>query len=173
MNMRIALVGYMAAGKNYWGKRLAERLEVPFLDLDEELEKEVLHMPIPEFISTKGELAFRKQERHMLTELSTNQSNIVLATGGGTPCYYDNMEVLKQAFTTVYLDVSIKTLADRLKENRIHRPLISHVKDDELKEFVAKHLFERRVFYSQAKIAIHENDLTLDELIARIEYATT
>ncbi len=60
-----------------------------------------------------------------------------------------------------------------MKENRIHRPLISHVKDDELKEFVAKHLFERRVFYSQAKIAIHENDLTLDELIARIEYATT
>ena len=83
------------------------------------------------------------------------------------------MEVINEAFTAVYLDVSIKTLANRLEMNRLHRPLISHVKTEELKEFIAKHLFERRVFYSQAKIAIHENDLTLDELIARIEYATT
>ena len=167
--MKIALIGYMGAGKTYWAQKLAEALQCQFIDLDKYLEEHLLNMSIFDFVQSKGELAFRKKEREALLMLTASNEDFVLATGGGTPCYYDNMEVLNQALFTIYLDIPIKKLADRLVEEKDHRPLISHLTKDEIMEFIAKHLFERRVFYNMAQASIYEKDLNLDSLLEAIE----
>ena len=161
----IALVGYMGSGKSYWGKKLANHLNWRFIDLDEWLEEYKLNASIGDFINENGELLFRKKEREALNELVELNEQYVLSTGGGTPCYYNNMDILNANFKTLYLDCSIKTLTDRLLQQKAHRPLIAHVSDNELKEFVAKHLFERRHFYSLASIIIKADDLELETLL--------
>jgi shikimate kinase len=166
--MRVALVGYMGSGKSFWGKKLAQRLKVPFVDLDEEIEKE-LQDTIYSFISSKGELAFRKMERESLHRLTKSAGNMVLATGGGTPCYYDNMEVLNASYKTIYLDCSIQELVERLEGEKEHRPIISHLEDGELKEFIAKHLFERRLFYHQAHHRIKTSNLQLKDVVELVK----
>ena len=135
----IALVGYMGSGKSYWGKKLANHLNWRFIDLDEWLEEYKLNASIGDFINENGELLFRKKEREALNELVELNEQYVLSTGGGTPCYYNNMDILNANFKTLYLDCSIKTLTDRLLQQKAHRPLIAHVSDKGLNQFVAKH----------------------------------
>lgn len=165
----IALIGYMGSGKTHWGRLLSNALNESFLDLDDYLEFNHLHRPINTFIETKGELPFRKKERAALYEICKKEEKIVLATGGGTPVYYDNMEYLNKHFTTVYLDCSIKTLANRLKDEKVQRPLLTHIADSELQEFIAKHLFERRHIYLQSNIVIKADALELNTLIQQIK----
>ena len=162
--MKIALVGYMGSGKSYWAKKLATDLSVRHVDLDQIIETNYIKMSISAFINTAGELKFRQVERQALVEIAQDQKEMVLATGGGTPCYFNNMDVLNNNFTTVYLDSSIAFLYDRLVQEKSSRPLIEHLEDAALKEFIAKHLFERRTFYNQAKISANANGLTLDVL---------
>jgi shikimate kinase len=162
--MKIALVGYMGSGKSYWAKKLATDLSVWYVDLDQFIETNYIKMSISAFINIAGELKFRQVERQALVEIAQEQKEMVLATGGGTPCYFNNMEVLNNNFTTVYLDSSIAFLYDRLVQEKSSRPLIAHLEDAALKEFIAKHLFERRTFYNQAKISANANGLTLDVL---------
>ncbi len=162
--MKIALVGYMGSGKSYWAKKLATDLSVWYVDLDQFIETNYINMSISAFINIAGELKFRQVERQALVEIAQEQKEMVLATGGGTPCYFNNMEVLNNNFTTVYLDSSIAFLYDRLVQEKSSRPLIAHLEDAALKEFIAKHLFERRTFYNQAKISVNANGLTLDVL---------
>jgi shikimate kinase len=169
MNKPIAFVGYMGCGKTYWGKRVANRLNIRFLDLDGWLVEKHLHTTISSFIQEKGELALRKIERASLNEITRIGGQLVLSTGGGTPCYYDNMDVLNANFTTIYLDCSINTLTERLVREKAQRPLIAHVPDAELREFIAKHLFERRHYYHQAKVKIKAEDLELETLLHVIE----
>ena len=97
--------------------------------------------------------------------LSETNEDLVLATGGGTPCYYNNMDVLNTSFQTIYLDIPIMNLFDRLVKERDHRPLISHLNDDELMEFIAKHLFERRYFYNMAKTNLYYSNISLESLL--------
>lgn len=168
-NRRIALVGYMGSGKTHLSKSLAEHFKIPSVDLDKMLESDHLGTDISSFINNKGELAFRKIERAALHELIKGEEEMIFATGGGTPCYYNNMEVLNEHFTTIFLDVSIAQLYERLRTQRTNRPLISHLSDNDLKEFIAKHLFERRSFYNQAHIHLATNKLSLDNIIDEIE----
>ena len=163
--MKIALIGYMASGKSFLGHQLAEALDVRFVDLDRILEDKFLQEPIASFIQSKGELAFRKLERQAMAEIRESDDDLVIATGGGTPCYYDNMLQLNKLTTTIYLNASIKTIARRLIEGREERPLVSHLGDDEVMEFVAKHIFERRAFYSQAKYVLNEEHHSVDHLL--------
>jgi shikimate kinase len=169
MKKGIALVGYMGSGKSTWAKLLGENFNIPVIDLDSYLEEMQLEMSISAYIERFGELAFRKKERVALHELAHEQQEIVLATGGGTPCYYDNMDVLNQYFITIYLQSSIPELFGRLKNDKANRPLISHLKEEELKEFIAKHLFERRLFYTKAHVHVDVTGLTKEELINKIE----
>lgn len=162
--MIIALVGYMTCGKTHWAKQLSENTDLAFVDLDTFLESAFLHATIQQFITEQGELAFRKAERKAL-ETVLQMENIVLATGGGTPCYYDNMAMLNMKATTVFLDTSLQTLAARLQLNREARPLLAHLQDAEVKEFVAKHLFERKPFYYQAKYVLAENQINISQLL--------
>lgn len=146
--MKISLLGYMGSGKSTLGRELAAKLELPFKDLDQ-LIADRYQASVSELILNKGELFFRKVEREILEEV-LREPNFVLALGGGTPCYYDNMELLNRNSLTVYLERSIADLYTTLAEDRVERPLIAHLADADLKEFIAKHLFERREFYEKA-----------------------
>ena len=159
--MRIFLLGYMASGKSTLGAALADALNCDFMDLDELLEGK-LGMPVGAFIEQKGELSFRKAEHEALVSwLEEGPKDAVVALGGGTPVFYDHMALLNEAGRTVFLDVSIGELAQRLKGST-DRPLIKSQED--LVEFVAKHLFERRPYYSQAQVRVKGDDLEVKDL---------
>ena len=163
--MRIFLLGYMASGKSTLGAALADALNCAFVDLDGLLEGK-LGMPVGAFIEQKGELAFRKAEHEALVSwLEEGPKDAVVALGGGTPVFYDHMALLNEAGRTVFLDVSIGELAQRLKGST-DRPLIKSQED--LVEFVAKHLFERRPYYSQAQMRVKGDDLEVKDLTAAL-----
>lgn len=169
MKKGIALVGYMGSGKSYWAKKISDNYKMEVIDLDNYVEQNYLGTSISTYIDRFGELAFRKKEREALHEIAHGKEELVLATGGGTPCYYDNMDVLNQYYVTLFLQSSIPLLYERLKREKAERPMINHLKDEELKEFIAKHLFERRTFYAQAYIHVETKELTEQKLIETID----
>ena len=163
--MRIFLLGYMASGKSTLGAALADALNGAFVDLDGLLEGK-LGMPVGAFIEQKGELSFRKAEHEALVSwLAEGPKDAVMALGGGTPVFYDHMALLNEVGRTVFLDVSIGELAQRL-QGSTDRPLIKSQED--LVEFVAKHLFERRPYYSQAQMRVKGDDLEVKDLTAAL-----
>ena len=165
--MVVALMGYMGSGKTTIGKALATLLNYNFLDLDDYISEQE-QMSIPELFDKKGELYFRKKETHYLNEILSTKTNIVLALGGGTPCYGNNLKMLLQdeQTTLFYLKLSIPLLAKRLFAEREHRPLISHINsEDNLLEFIGKHLFERTQFYTQAQHVINTDHKSQKDII--------
>ena len=146
--MNISLIGYMGSGKTTVGKILAKQLGRTFIDLDHFIEN-AHDRTIPEIFREKGEIGFRKIEREMLENL-LQKENIILSLGGGTPAYYNNMHLINQLSHSVYLQTPLNELTERLCKNKEQRPLLLHLEDDELAEYIAKHLFERRAFYEQA-----------------------
>ncbi|MGD1982042.1 MAG: shikimate kinase [Flavobacteriales bacterium] len=164
--MRIFLLGYMASGKSTLGAALAEALGFAFVDLDGLLEG-LLGMPVGEYIEEKGELSFRKAEHEALVSwLEEGPEDAVVALGGGTPVFYDHMALLNEVGRTVFLDVTIGELAQRLKGST-DRPLIKSKED--LVEFVAKHLFERRPYYSHAQVRVKGDAIGVAELREALE----
>jgi shikimate kinase len=145
----------MGSGKSTVGKVLSDRLHLRFIDQDRYIE-EAEDQTIPEIFSTKGEIYFRKKEQFYLKEILDLHDNFVLATGGGTPCYGNNMQFILEATPNVfYLKLSIATLVERLFREKEDRPLIRHHSEEALPEFIGKHLFERNRFYSRANHTIH------------------
>jgi len=159
--MKISLLGYMGAGKTSLGQQLALHLQVPYLDLDHIIEQKSGET-VSELILNRGELYFRKLEREVLEETLAKDS-FVLALGGGTPCYYDNMELINRSSMSVYLERSVKDLYEILAKDRRERPLIAHLSDSDLQEFIAKHLFERREFYEKAIFKVPQKQKELPE----------
>ena len=153
--MIIVLMGYMGSGKSTIGHLLSKNGAYAFIDFDQFIEKKQ-HMTIPELFDNKGEIYFRKLERQYLKEILDKKNDLIVSLGGGTPCYGDNMELIKKAnVKSVYLNVPVKELAARLWSERMHRPLLKHQDTPEkLEEFVRKHLFERSFYYNQATIKI-------------------
>jgi len=168
--MKIVLIGYMGSGKSAVGKQLASKLQILFKDLDNEIE--ILEgNSISQIFSDKGEIYFRKKEREILTDILTTEKNLVLATGGGTPCYSDVMNLLisDKDIITIYLASSLDILTDRIFSEKFNRPLISHLTTKEgLKEFIAKHLFERSQFYNQALYTLRTDSFTIEEVVKEI-----
>lgn len=160
--MKVFLIGYMASGKSTLGKALAKALALPFIDLDVEIER-TAGASITEIIDTKGELHFRKVESAVLKNLLEQYETGVFALGGGTPVFYNHMDLLNAEGETIFLDVPVGELAKRL-EGDVKRPLIQNKED--VAEFVAKHMFERRPYYSQAKHRITGASISVDELTA-------
>jgi shikimate kinase len=170
--MIISLVGYMGSGKSTTGKDLAKALGYQFIDLDHFIE-EKFNMKISEIFAKDGELGFRKKEREALKEL-LHSTNIVLSLGGGTPVYYDNMEEIVKNSISVFMRVQLPHLVKRLENKKENRPLIAHLNNDELTEFIAKHLFERNQFYEKAKYTINiSNQSTLEILDQIMNYLKT
>ncbi len=166
--MKIILVGYMASGKSTIGKLLSESLNVSFYDLDHLIENN-LNLKINEIFEQKGELFFRKKEREILNDFLNTTENYVLALGGGTPCYYDNFELFQSStIHSIYLKASIETLLKRLHSQKTSRPLVSRFNENELQEFVAKHLFERSYFYHQVKTIVSIDDKDEKKVVSEI-----
>ena len=123
---------------------------------------------IKKIFEKKGAIHFRKLERQVLAQTLESREPKVIALGGGTPCYYDNMELINKNARSIYLKASIEELSRRLFVEKDQRPLISEIGDiQELQEFIGKHLFERSHYYNQAHLTIHTNNQNIDELTNR------
>lgn len=161
--MRIVLLGYMGSGKSTVGKELAQALDIPFTDLDDRIiEKE--NKSIKEIFASKGEIYFRLQEGKYLEEWLESNDEGILSLGGGTPCYGDNMAKVKKASISIYLKGSIATICQRLRNEKNERPLIASLNDEQLTEYIAKHLFERRDFYEQASHTINIDHKSVSDI---------
>ncbi|WP_289644490.1 shikimate kinase [Maribacter aestuarii] len=169
--MKIVLVGYMGSGKTTIGKILAKDLNIKFLDLDDYIE-ESESISIKTIFKERGEIYFRKLEFQYLKEILALEHDFVLSSGGGTPCYGNNMKIILAATPNVcYIKVSIAELVARLANQKETRPLIKNIDVEELPEFIGKHLFERSFYYSQAFHTINadqKNPMELSEEIKQI-----
>lgn len=152
--MKIVLIGYMASGKSTIGKILAKELNLSFIDLDHYISDRE-QMSIPEIFTQKGEIYFRKIETKYLLEVLEKEQEFILSLGGGTPCYGNNMEIiLNSDAASVYLKASITTITERIRTGKRKRPLVAHLSNEELPEFIGKHLFERQFYYLQSNHSI-------------------
>ncbi|SDW93952.1 shikimate kinase [Lutibacter oricola] len=165
--MKIVLLGYMASGKSAVGRKLAEKLDLQFVDLDDFIEENE-EMSISDMFSKKGEIYFRKKESEYLEILLNNKKNLLISSGGGTPCYGNNLNSIKEKSISIYLDASIQTIFDRLKNETSQRPLVATIGIDSLKEYIAKHLFERRNFYEKATHKISVNNKSIAEISTEV-----
>jgi shikimate kinase len=159
---KIFLTGYMGSGKSTAGKMLSSQLGYEFIDLDKFIESEY-KMKIPEIFSTKGEKEFRSMEHNLLKKV-IEKDNVVVACGGGTPCYYNNMELMNNNGTTVYLKMSADALVNRLMNAKEKRPLVANKNEKELREFVNRQLEKREDIYHQAQYIVKGKDLDVKEL---------
>lgn len=160
--MKVFLIGFMGSGKTTIGKKLANYLKYEFIDLDKLIESKA-EMSIVSYFELHGEGAFRELERDILQK-SEFPENVIIATGGGAPCFGDNMEWMNKNGLVAYLSLSPKALASRLEHSKTDRPLIRHLKGDELIDFISSKLQEREVFYNQAKYVVSASDLTAERL---------
>jgi shikimate kinase len=153
----------MGCGKSTIGRGLAKNMGLDFIDLDSYIESPNFKT-IPEIFAQEGEDAFRRAEQKALHEV-TEFDNLVVATGGGAPCFFDNMEVIKRSGKSVYLNGSPRILAARLLKSKTERPLIKGKSESELVAFIDETLARRSVWYKQADVVLDfDRDLTIDEV---------
>jgi len=148
--MQVFLIGFMGSGKTHTGQRLANLLSRPFYDLDEEIER-FAGNSISAIFQEAGEGHFRKLERDCLRSLGTG-SKAVIACGGGTPCFYDNMRWMNAQGLSIYLRCPVPLLAQRLRKGQAHRPLIRGLRQEQLEAFIGSKLAARSPFYMQANV---------------------
>ena len=168
--MKIVLLGYMGSGKSTVGQELAKALKLPFKDLDQEIEAQ-MGVSVSEIFDQKGELFFRKKEAVVLEQLLASSAGFVLSLGGGTPCYGNNMGLIEAAdkATSVYLKAKVGELTLRLKNGQEQRPLLAGRSEDDLMEFIAKHLFERMPFYERADHVIEVSSKSVNQLVEELK----
>jgi shikimate kinase len=160
--MKIFLIGYMGSGKSTSGKKLASLLGYEYVDHDELIEKAV-GKPVHDIFREDGEDRFREMEHHMLISLM-NRDNIVISTGGGTPCNYNNMQLMNENGLTIYLKMSANTLVNRLRNAKSERPMLAGKSAEDLYGFIVSHLENREPFYSEAQYKVKAKDLDIHEL---------
>lgn len=161
--MLIYLIGFMGSGKTTAGKKLATQLGYKFVDLDLLIE-EKYKITIPDIFDRFDEKAFRIIEHETLQETISFQDTII-STGGGTPCFYNNMEIINANGISVYLKLHPKSIQKRLLESKKKRPLILNKTSDELYEFIQIKLNERELFYQKAKYTIKAENLEISDLV--------
>jgi shikimate kinase len=147
---KIILLGYMGCGKSTIAQNLSKKT----------------NLSIKEIFEKHGEIYFRKLEHEMFLELLQSSENSIIGLGGGTPCYANNHLLLqKEDVTSIYLKASIETLYNRLVYNKSKRPLIADMNEEEMKEFIAKHLFDRSFYYNHAQHKVVVDNKTVDETV--------
>jgi len=169
--MRIFLTGYMGCGKSTIGRKVAAGLGLNFIDLDKYIEERNFKS-VPDIFAQEGEEAFRQKERQALKEVAQFE-DIVVGTGGGAPCFFDNMQQMNDAGITIYLAPDNETLAFRLLKSKTERPLIAGKNKEELIQFINTALEKRSPFYEQSKIVIRgKNDIQPEEVLRLIHEYT-
>ncbi|RHJ94149.1 shikimate kinase [Parabacteroides bouchesdurhonensis] len=168
---RIFLIGYMGAGKTTIGKVLSKRLGLSFIDLDCYIEGRY-HKTVGQLFAEKGEDSFRDIERRMLHEVALFE-DVLVSTGGGAPCFFDNMEFMNGCGTTVYLQASVEELVKRLELCKHTRPVLKGRSGDELKAFVADSLEKRNPYYEKASVIFDAEvmltDADVEAIVAALE----
>lgn len=169
--MRIFLIGFMGSGKTHWGKQLAGQLTIPFFDLDEVITSRE-NKSVAEIFAHSGEEAFRIKEREVLEALIDENASMVLSCGGGTPCFFNNIERMKKYGVVVWLNTHVEVLLTRLMKEKASRPLIKNIADDDMRSYIVRKLNERRMYYEQADVIIdNENSITTSEFIQTVLHA--
>ncbi|AOW11090.1 shikimate kinase [Flavobacterium gilvum] len=162
---KIILLGYMGCGKSTIAQKLSGIVSIPYVDLDEFIEKNE-KMAIKQIFDNYGEIHFRKLEHTYFLELLNNQEEDIIGLGGGTPCYANNHELLVgDNVISIYLKASVETLFERLVANKSKRPLIADKSEEEMKEFIAKHLFDRSPYYNHAQYKVTVDNKTIEETV--------
>jgi shikimate kinase len=162
---KIILLGYMGCGKSTIANKLSGMVQIPYVDLDEYIEKKA-KQTIKQIFETHGEIYFRKLEHTLFIELLNTPDKMIIGLGGGTPCYANNHELLNgEGVTSIYLKASIDTLFNRLVANKSKRPLIADKSEGEMKEFIAKHLFDRSFYYNHAQHKVSVDDKSIEETV--------
>ncbi|MEL1244042.1 shikimate kinase [Flavobacterium sp. DGU11] len=165
---KILLCGYMASGKTTIARLLGKASGMPVLDLDEVIEKKT-DKSVSRIFAEDGEITFRRLEHDNLKALLENENGFILSLGGGTPCYANNHLFLQQDdVISVYLKTGIDELVKRLRQQGKERPLLEKLPDDELHEYVAKHLFDRSYYYHQAKHVVVTDGRSPEDVINQI-----
>ncbi|HEY5511973.1 MAG TPA: shikimate kinase [Prolixibacteraceae bacterium] len=166
--MRIFLTGYMGCGKSTIGRKVAALMGINFIDLDKYIEERNFKS-VPDIFALEGEPAFRAKERQALREVAEFEE-IVVGTGGGAPCFFDNIQLMNQAGITVYLAPDNETLACRLLKSKNERPLIAGKSKEELLAFIQQAVEKRAPFYEQSKIIIRgKNDIEPEDVFKLIQ----
>ena len=149
---KVFLIGFMGSGKTTIGRYIAQDMNWEFIDMDSYFEHKH-NCTISQFFAEYGEDKFREAEHEVVCELASKQ-NAVIATGGGAPCYFDNIEVMRRAGLTIYIDVEPSDLAKRLKSAKANRPLLANKTDDELLDYITTKLAEREPYYRKAHMTV-------------------
>ncbi|MGI6222694.1 MAG: shikimate kinase [Prevotella sp.] len=161
---RIIIIGYMGAGKTTIGRALSRTIGVPFYDLDWYIQQR-MRRTVKQLFEERGEEGFRKVEHNMLHEVAEFE-DIILSCGGGTPCFFDNMDYLNQQGETVYLKAEPDVLYGHLKMGKVVRPLLLNKTPDEVQAFIRQQLVAREPYYSKAK---HMIDVSLLDTSQKIQ----
>lgn len=146
---KIFLIGLMGSGKTFWAQELSAVLNIPLFDLDKEIEK-AEGKTIAEIFAEEGEAYFRAKENEILKSFK-DKNNFILSTGGGAPCFHDNIEWMNEQGITIWIDEPVETIAARLEKEKSHRPLLANVDNENLADFLAQMREKRKPFYSNAK----------------------
>ena len=165
--MRIVLVGYMGSGKSTLGKKLASKLRFSFYDTDQIIEEQY-KISIYNFFEKYEEDVFRKIEYDVLKNILIH-NNAVISTGGGTPCFRNNMDIINKNSYSVYIKMQINSIENRLINSKKSRPLLKDISQDNLKAFIEKQLLEREKYYNQANLIIKGEKLDINYLIESLK----
>jgi shikimate kinase len=161
----------MGSGKTHWGRQVAQRLHLPFYDLDEVITA-AEHRTIPDIFGESGEEYFRNKEKDTLEKLVDENTNMVLSCGGGTPCFFNNIEFMKKYGTVVWLNTHVDVMLHRLMKERELRPLLKDIPNDDLKHYIIRKLNERRMYYEQADVIIDKEDaISMNDFIQTVLHA--
>lgn len=155
----------MGTGKTHWGRHWAAKHHLRFFDLDTEIETHT-GLSIPQIFDRHGEAFFRNAERERLHSFGT-EDNFILSAGGGTPCFFNNMQWMNEHGLTIYLKTPMPVLKERLLREKMHRPLIRDLNEQEIENFIENSIRQRQQFYDQARIILSTetiSDITFDEI---------
>jgi shikimate kinase len=158
--MKIFLIGFMGCGKSTLGKKLSAKLDYKLIDLDHQIER-LTGGSVADYFAAHGEEVFRKLESETL-KTHPYPDNCVIATGGGTPCFYDNMDWMNENGVTIYIEMTPANLAKRLEKGMAKRPLLKDLTLEGVVHFIEKKLAEREGFYSMAKLKLNGVNLTAE-----------
>ena len=157
----------MGCGKTHLGKELSQKLGIPFFDLDDQIIASE-GKSINEIFAENGEEFFRLKEKEVLYLVTESHESFVMACGGGTPCFYNNIDYMNGSGTTVWINCSVDCLFSRLKKEKEKRPLIRELSDDQLRGFIVKKFADRKIFYQQSNIILNEDQIDMDQLVNQI-----